>query len=466
MIDVIDQIKDKLKNNSDAKYREVRCPRGTIYIIYLGNMVNTTYISEYIIAPLLNKQDRIFSIDNIKKDILYASNVGDVTTIDEAIKNILNGDALIVCDFIDGMMFCETKGYSKRSISPPETENNVKGPREAFVENIADNMTLIRRRINNSKLKSENFFLGSETGTNAMMFYIEGTAPDELVTWIRSKLNSMNEEFITNSNYVEEHLQLQKSSFDTIGYTERADVAAVRLLEGRVVILVAGTPFAIVAPTFFLDNFYAVDDYVVNRYFSTFVRFVRLLAFILSTLLPGFYIALITYHFSLIPSVLVFRLAVARAGVPFPTIIEVFLMFFFFQLLREAGIRMPQPIGSSLSIVGALILGDAAVGAGFASQITVIIVAISSISSFIIPKLYSGITLWAIIVLLFSATLGLPGFYMSFVLLTTHLASLSSCGYPFLFPLGTLKAFKSKDVIIRGNLKDISNNMFERGEEE
>ncbi|MCH5138597.1 spore germination protein, partial [Clostridiaceae bacterium UIB06] len=260
-------------------------------------------------------------------------------------------------------------------------------------------------------------------------------------------------------NYIEEELKCKKTLFDTIGYTEKPDIAASKLLEGRIAIIVDGTPFVLTAPYFFLENFQAADDYYLNRYYTNATRIIRLISFGLAILLPGFYVAIDAYHFALIPLVFIFRLAASRADVPFPLVLEVLIMSFFFQLLREAGIRLPQPIGQAMSIVGALILGDAAVGSGLASQSTVIVVALAAISSFLVPKLHSAIYIWVLIVILLSSLLGLMGFFSSIFILLAHAASLNSCGYPYLLPFATSNEFKYSDLVFRKDLKDISKNI-------
>jgi len=189
-------------------------------------------------------------------------------------------------------------------------------------------------------------------------------------------------------------------------------------------------------------------------------RVLRWGAFILSALAPGFYIALFTHHFNLIPYIFVFRIAASRAGVPFPMSIEVIIMIIFFQVLREAGVRLPQSIGPTLSIVGALILGEAAVQSGLTSHVTVLIVAFTSIASFLVPTVATGIFFWNILILTFSSLLGLPGFFTGFVLLCSHIAGLTSCGYPYLYPLGTLGNFKYKDILLTGELDKINQYIF------
>lgn len=292
------------------------------------------------------------------------------------------------------------------------------------------------------------------------MFYVEGIAPYSLVKKIRGKLNSIKVDFILDISYIEENFKSIKTLFDTIGYTEKPDVAAANIMEGRIGILVDGTPFAITMPYFFIESFQTPDDYYINKIYSNMNRILRYIAFMLALLLPGLYISITTYHFSLIPSVFVFRLSVSRAGVAFPAIIELYLLIFF-QILREAGLRLPESIGQAISIVGALILGDAAVGAGLVSQIGMIVVAISSISSFLIPRLYNVISVWSIVIVILCSVVGLPGFYIGILAFVAHLGSLDSVGYPYLYPLGTIKDFKFRDIFFRGNLKNIPKNVIE-----
>ena len=400
----------------------------------------------------------------IKGEILEANIVGDVKSQDDALLHILSGDVVVISDFFEEVIFCEAKGYVRRSVSIPITENVIKGPREGFTEAFVDNVSMIRRKIKNPDLKFEVGFAGKKSNTVVVITYIKNVAPESLVNYIKDQLNSIDLDFILENNYIEEKLRCKNTSFDTIGYSEKPDIISSKLLEGKIGIIVDGTPFVITAPYFFIENFQMPDDYYLNKYISNVARCFRWIGFFISILLPGLYIAITTYHFSFIPQNFVFRLAISRAGVPFPTVIEVLLMMFFFQILREAGIRLPQPVGQAMSIVGALILGQSAVGAGLASEGTVIIIALSSISSFLIPKLYGAITIWSVIIAICSALLGLPGFFICFFILLSHISGLNSCGYPYLFPLATFKKLKFKDIILRGYLNEISNTIFDKGE--
>lgn len=455
-------IKEKLKDSYDVKYREIECEAGIIYGVFIDDLCDSKFISEYIFNPLIRYKITTVDIDYLKKEVLYANSIGDVKSNEDAISHVLSGDVVLLFSFTKKAIFCEAKGYVRRSVGIPVTENVIKGPREGFTEAFVDNVSLIRRKIKNPDLKFEPFFLGSKSNTVVVLCYIENVAPKSLVDYIRKKVSNIKLEFVLDTNYIEEALKNNNTAFDTIGNTEKPDVAASKLLEGKIAIIVDGTPFVITAPYFFLDNIQTPDDYYSNKFFANFSRIVRILGFFVAVLLSGMYLAVATFHFSIFPSVIAIKYVTSRADVPLPTVVELLLMTFFFQLLREASIRLPNSIGSSMSIVGALILGDAVVGVGLASQGSVVIVAISSICSFLVPKIYGGISIWNIIIILFSAVLGLPGFYIGFFILIGHLAGLESCGYPYLYPFGTLESFKFKDIFYRKNLNEISNSIFDK----
>lgn len=460
---IIQNLQQTFANNFDVKYREIITDRGVITVVYVDTMCDSKFLSEFIVEPLSNFRGNMGSLLDIKKGILSASSIGVIKTMKDLHIHLLSGDAVLVFSFIKELVYCDAKGFSKRPIQTPITEAQIKGPREGFNEVLSDNISLIRRRIKDPKLKFESMMMGNKTNTSVVMGYIEGSVPPKLVEYIRSQMKSIDTDAVLSTNYIEEYLKCKHTPFDTIGYTEKPDVIASRLCEGRVAIFVDGTPFVATAPYFFVENFQTGDDYYSNKFFANGTRILRWVAFSLATFLTGFYVAIVTHHFSLIPYMFTFRLAISRAGVPFPTVVEVLLMSFFFQLSREAGVRLPQPIGQTMSIVGALILGDATVGSGLASQTTLVIVAISSICSFLVPKVYAAIASWNLFIIAFSTVLGLPGFYIAFCIFVSHLAGLNSCGYPYLYPIGTLKTFGFKDMLVRDYLREMTNSIYGEG---
>lgn len=456
----LQEIKDRLNLDYDVKYRYIKCGREDVCLIFIDSMCDVNYISRNIINPLLNEVHRQDEIQDIIERVVLASSAQEAGSLDEAIDGILNASVLILFTEQSRGFYCSAKGYATRAIDIPVTETVIKGPREGFTENIQDNISSIRRRIKTSELKIENFKLGKETQCSVSLIYVNGRAPKELVDYVRTKINDINkEDFILYENLLEESLKCKHTPFDTTGYSEKPDYVSQKLSEGRVVAMFDGTSFAIFVPFFFLENFQATDDYTMNKFMANTGRILRWSAFAMSTLVPGLYLALVTYHFRLIPSIFLFRMAIYRGGVPVPTVVELLYMIIFFQIIREAGVRLPQPIGPSLSIVGALILGDAAVNSGLASQVTVVVVAITSIASYLIPRLYIAIFMWNMVMVLFASLLGLPGFFMGFVLLVAHMSGLTTCGYPYLYPLGTLGVYNYKDTVFRGDMSRISNKI-------
>ena len=461
-------VKERFKDSFDVKFREINGPLGKTTLVFIDNLCSTQFISDYIVTPMENKKIVCKNMEDIIANVLeinIADFVADKTSIEDAMLHIVSGDIVIFTEGYEEMLYCEVKGFVRRGVGVPLTESVVKGPREGFNELFVDNIALIRRRIKNPDLKFEPIYVGEKSQTVVCVAYIKGVAPDNLINYIKGTIKNMDTEFVLDSNYIESELRGKDSVFDTIGYTEKPDEVASKMMEGRVAVLVDGTPFVITAPYFFIENFQAPDDYYLNKTFSNFTRIIRWMAFVFATFVPGMYVAIITHHASLIPSLFLFRLAVSRAGVPLPTVLEVLIMIFAFQIIKEAGLRLPQPIGGAMSIVAALILGDAAVGAGIASRITIIVVALSTLSYFLVPKLYGPLSIWSIIFVLVAGFYGLPAVFICFLIFLTTLADLKSTGYSYLFPVGSLDTFKFKDVLRRGRLSRISKKKIGEGKQ-
>ena len=446
----LDKLRLKLNHIYDIQYRNLACRSTSVTLVYIQSMCDTKQLSEFIIRPLMQKLNRLYSVKTISNSILQTGNVREITDLEDGIHSVLSGGILIYLHHHDRFLSCDLKGYERRLIEIPQTETVIKGPREGFTEDININISEIRRRIKSPDLKMEKYYLGKQTQTETVLIYIEGSTPAKLVNYVRGKIKQLEAEYVFYTSKVENALKCKYTPFETIGYTEKPDVATSKLSEGRVLVVMDGTPFVITAPYFFIEAFQTTEDYTINPIMSNLGPGFRWLSLFISVFIPGLYLALVTYHFKLVPNIFLYRLALFRAGVPVPTIIELLYMTLFFQIIREAGVRLPQPIGPTLSIVGALILGEAAVASGLASQITVVIVAITSIASYLIPAFHAPIFVWSIGIMMMSGMMGLPGFYMGCVIFISHLAGLTSCGYPYLFPFGTRTTFKFKDVFFKG----------------
>ncbi|MFW6006543.1 MAG: spore germination protein, partial [Halanaerobiales bacterium] len=368
------------------------------------------------------------------------------------LNNISLGTSVILIDGFAETILCETKGPETRSIEEPTNEISIRGPRDGFVENIYTNISLLRKRIRTPHLWLENFKIGDLTKTEIAIAYIKGLASEELIEEVRSRLQKIDIESVLESGYLQEFLKDEPYTlFPLIERTERPDKVISCLTEGRVAILTNNTPFVLVVPTKYNMLLQTPDDYYEDFHIGSLIRILRHLAFIISILLPGSYVAIVNFHPELLPVGLLLRIASSREGVPFPVIVESLLMESIFEILREAGIRLPQAIGPAISIVGALVLGEAAINAGLVSPPMVIIVALTAIASFTTPDytLANTARILRYIFILLGGTLGLFGIQYGFLLTAIHICSLRSFGQPYFSPFAPLIWQDLKDSIIR-----------------
>lgn len=450
---MMQDFQNRIQNDMDVKHREIATANGSIHLFFIDELCDEGIIQHGIVNAFEAQPAFPAEKDPIMKQVLRIPAVGEAKSVDEALSHLLVGDSVLFFDFINEIIYCETKNIVARSVEKSELEPTFKGPQEAFNELLTDNLSLIRKRIADSALKVELFNVGTHSKTAVALIYMEGTAPAEVIEYVRKNITTLSCNYILSHNDIQEKLSIRHTSLDTMGYTEKPDSAVSRLFEGRVVVIVNGCPLVLTAPYFFIENFHSQDDYYSNKLVVNVIRVMRSIAFFIALLLPGFFVALSTFHFSLIPTTFMFKLAVQRSGVPLPTIVEVVVLQFFFELARESGKRLPQQVGQAISIVSALILGEAAVGAGVTSEVTVVVIGVYAVASFLNPKLAGTTYVWSLFIVIMSACLGLYGFYLAFVVFLAHVSSLESCGYPFLFPLGTPRIFNFKhhDFVFRDN---------------
>lgn len=388
----------------------------------------------------------------IKDRLLPNYDLKELDTFDRLCENLSSGHKLLLFDGVDKALDCGVEGYKSRAIEEPSAETVIRGPREGFVESIRTNTSLIRRRIKTPNLWIESFSLGNLTHTEVNMAYIKGLVSDQLVAEVRSRLERIDIDSVLESGYVEEFIEDDPFTiFPQLARTERPDKVAAGLLEGKVAIFTDGTPFVLITPINLWELLQAPDDYYERASIAAFIRNLRIFAYWVSILLPGSYVAVVNFHHELLPSELALRIAATREGVPFPVVAEVLIMELTFEMLREAGIRLPQAIGSAISIVGALILGEAAIRAGLASPAVIIIVAITAIASFTVPAFDLGISgrLLLFLFIMLGATIGLLGIQLGLLMLLIHLCSLRSFGTPYFVPIGPMVVKDWRDVFIR-----------------
>ncbi|MEC9489026.1 MAG: spore germination protein [Halanaerobium sp.] len=373
----------------------------------------------------------------------------DLTTL---LKSVIMGSTMVLLDGVGKAVLCDTRGMKTRGIQEPETEIVIRGPRDGFIENIQTNTSLLRHRIHIPDLWLQKYEIGSLSKTDVVLAYIKGLASEELIEEVKSRLEKIDIDMVLESGYIEEYiLDETYTLFPLIKRTERPDIVVSCLVEGKVAILIDGTPFALILPTTFSMLMQAPDDYYEKYPIGSFIRILRYVAYMMALLLPGLYVAVINYHFELLPVDLLMRIAATREGVPFPVIVEALILEVLFEVLREAGIRLPKAIGSTISIVGALILGEAAINAGLTSPPMVIIVALTAIASFTVPDYPLGIAarILRFVFLFLGATLGLFGIQFGILLLLIHLCSLRSFGQPYFQPFGPFILADMKDSLVR-----------------
>lgn len=370
----------------------------------------------------------------------------------ELLQTVLNGDIMILVDGYTEAIAVSARGGEWRAVSEPTTQVVVRGPKDSFNESITTNISLIRRRIKSPNLWLEMMKIGTVSQTDVAIMYIKGIADEELVGEVKRRLRNIVANSILDSGYIEEYIQDHTATpFPTIFNTERPDAAAGNLLEGRIAVLVDGTPFTLILPTVFVQFFQTPEDYYQRHDVALLMRLVRYASFFILLLGPSVYIAATTFHYEMVPTPLLISLVGQREGLPFPAFFEALIMEITFEILREAGIRMPRAVGQAVSIVGAIVLGTAAVEAGIVTAAMVIFVALTGIASFATPSYNLAVSARIIRFgfMILAAMFGFYGISLGIIMLTAHLNSLKSFGVPYLSPFAPFVPRHQKDAFLR-----------------
>ncbi|MDQ0858850.1 spore germination protein [Bacillus sp. V2I10] len=457
----IQHVKQLLGNSSDLVIREIQIGKGRLFkacLFYTDGLVDTNSIQNYIMKSLmLDDQDLLLSSEQnivqvLKDRILTVGDIQDVTEFSSLMNSLLSGDVILLVDgYSQGFGIC-MRGGKDRGVMESTTETVVRGPKEGFTENLRTNTALIRRKIKTPHLWLESKKIGRETITDVAIMYIDGIANDKVIKEVHRRLDRIEIDGILESGYIEELIQDEAlSPFPTVFYSERPDKIAAELLEGKVAILVDGTPIVLVVPALFVSFIQAAEDYYQRADISTLIRLLRFFSLFIALLGPSLYIAITTFHQEMLPTGLLISLAAQREGVPFPAFIEALMMETAFEILREASLRMPKAIAQAISIVGTLVIGTAAVEAGIVSAAMVIVVAITAISSFVLPAfaMSMSIRMLRFPMMALAASFGLFGILIGFIALILHLCSLRSFGVPYMSPFGPFIKDDINDTIIR-----------------
>lgn len=462
----LDRLKEIMgRDNVDIIIREFTVgtePPVRAALFFVEGLADRSTHIESIVKPLMSQTTRLVdaaapAADELARvimaELLPTSEAVLVETLEEAIDHVMTGESAVFLAGSTKAVIIETRGWQSRSVEEPKAEQLVRGPREGFVEVIRFNTALIRRRIRDPRLRLDALRVGRVSRTDIVVGYIHGLTDPDLVTEVKRRIEAIDTDIVIDSGFIEQFIEDRPfSPFPQIQYTERPDRAAAALTEGRLIVVVDGSPMVLLMPSTFTTYIHAADDYYERPIAATFFRIIRMFAAAVSLALPAFYLAITTFHQEMIPTELALSFAAARERVPFPAVVEILVMEVSLELVREAGLRLPSPAGQTVGIVGALLLGQAAVQAQIVSPIIVIIVSLTALASFAVPHYSSGIALrilrFALLVL--GAAMGLFGVMVGLVAITIHLASLTSLGTPYLTPLAPLRPRSAaRDMLVR-----------------
>lgn len=457
----INKIKLNLEDNQDTIFRDIVIGQLKSSIVFIKEISDFDVINNNILKPLqemeLGSIPKEELVDTLINEVLTCREVATIKKIEEISIELLRGKTAILIDGVDVCIVVDTTKYINRPIAESPTSPVVNGPREGFNESIKDNIILVRKRLICPELKIEEILVGKRTRTKVEVIYMSDLVDKKIVKTVTKKIKEIDIDGIIDSHYISSFLQLKKKSvFKQVGITEKPDILSAKILEGRIGILVDGSPIALTVPYIVYEDFQNSDDYYSSYYHAIFVRWLRVIGVLLSILLPGLYVAIQLYHYDIIPLNFMVTIIKSSYDLPFSPMFEILFVILLFEILNEASLRMPKYFGISMSIVGALILGETAVNAGLISPPSVMIVAISSITIFTVPYLANQLSLLRIGFALMGGMLGLYGIVIGIIFCLTYLADLDNYGAAYLSPLAPSNPRDNKDWLNMGGMESMT----------
>lgn len=448
------------QNSTDLLERQIEVSGVPVAILMCEGMVNLQLFTQILVRPLtelsLENADGEAVARWVSRETVLSGDQKEFFTYDELFSFLMAGFVVLLIDGVDRGIACGMQGYSFRSVSEPSTEMNITGSREGFVEPIRVNQTMIRRRLRSPSLKFEMYPIGEKSRTDICLVYLTDTADPRMVEEVKRRLGKLSSDILLSQGYLRPYLEGKPlSPFSSVGTTERPDTLCAKINEGRIGILVDGTPFALVVPYLFEEHFQSMDDYSYRPYYGSFIRLLKYFAFLLSIFLPGGYVAITSFSPEMLPDSLLFNIAASEQQTPFSMMTEALVIHLIYEIMREAGLRLPRPVGHAVSIIGALVIGDAAVKAGIIGSSMVMVVALTALSSFVVPSLYEPAAILKFVFILVGGTWGLFGISVGFVLLLTNLCALESLGVPVMAPLSPCAPADLRDGLWRTGWKKL-----------
>ena len=458
-------IKDVFLNCFDIIVKKGVCGDRKVVFAKCDGLTSSEKIIEGITKPMLHFDGELPKKDTlgfISAKIICGTEVKTETNLDLAIENLLRGCVLV---FVDGVEECLVVGMQNipgRSIDEPNYEVQENGSREGFVEILKTNMTLVRKRMVNVNFKIEVLEVGVSTKTKIAVCYMDGKVDKSVLKEVKARLNSVRMDTVLGETYLRKALDTKrKTMFTMVGKTERPDTLCAKVNEGKIAVLIDGTPYALIVPRLFIENFQTFDDYLNRPYYATFMRTIRILSFIISIFLPGIFVAIGLFHQELLPEKMLYNVVVMESNTLFTLTVEALIIHFIYEIVREAGLRVPKSIGHAVSIVGALVIGDAAVTAGLIDAPMLIVVAMTAITSLVETDLYHAIAVLRIAFIIIGGTSGFFGIMVGIAILIINLSSVTDYGVFFLSPLAPYNKSLFRDTITRLSMDKLGKNIFD-----
>lgn len=444
-----------MKNTGDLTLKYAKAGGVPVCILFCEGQINVNQMANLVYRPVnsIGNENPLPPprvMEMIQGELLLAGEQKTLYTYDEVTMMIMSGFTVIMVEGVDYAVAFGMHGFERRSVKEPSTQLNIRGSREGFVEAIRINVSMLRRRIKSPDLVLKYSKAGKLSATDVCLCYIDGKADKALVEEIEERLSEIPLDMVLEGGYIQPFLEEKGNLiFSEAGVTERPDGLAAKLYEGRVGVIVDGTPFVLVLPRLFTENFQTMDDYTEKPVYVSIMRILRFVAFVTAVLLPGFYVAIANFNPELIPDALLLNLAASIQITPYNLMTECLIVHIFYEILREAGLRMPSDLGHAVSIVGGIVIGDILVSAGLVGAPIILIVAVSAISSFIVPDLYSSIVVMRFSFILAGGMWGIFGITMVGMLYLYKICSMNSYGVPFTAPVSPFTFKAMGDTFIR-----------------
>lgn len=451
---IIEKYKVEFHNSNDFASRIFNKGEQMVGMLFLKSMTNPELFSQTIYMPLQQCNEKIDEITLCEK--ILKNNSIEIIEEKDIITNILDGKVVIFSDSFQGIVSVDILTFPSRAPTEPPTSPVIQGPREGFVEDFKTNLTLLRRRIHSKDLVFKSVFVGNKTNTKVIISYIDGVANKKVVEEVERKINAIKIDGVVDSYYILSFLEKRPNSlFKQIGNTEKPDIVASKMLEGKVAIIVDNSPIVLTVPFILMEDLQSSNDYYTNHHYSSLVRVIRILGLMIAIIAPGFYLALQLFHYNVLPLNFLITIADTTQGLPFTPFLEILFIFLLFQILYEVSLRLPSYLGLATSVVGALILGDTGVKAGLISPPGVIITALAKIALYTVPEQQSQITVLQVIFIILGGSLGILGIVTGLVFVVNYLNTLDDFSTPYLAPYAPRIANDLQDGLIKHSINDM-----------